>query len=290
MRMPFVKILAPLTGGRQDESLLANAFAAAKPFGAHVVGLFVRPDPAQGLPFYGDGASSLVVQEVMEAANEAGDIAAQSAKDALAKAAAAAGIPILAAMEKRQTATASFQEVQGNFADCVTRAARLSDFVVFGTLKEIERVGVTEAFEATLIEAGRPALLAGPAMTADFCDKVAIGWNDSLACAHAVAAALPFLARARTVEILTVRRNGEEAVPTGELKDYLMLHGVSAGERSVDAGPRAVGEVLLDSAAQSGAGLLVLGGYGHSRLREIFVSGVTKQVIAHADLPLFLVH
>jgi nucleotide-binding universal stress UspA family protein len=68
------------------------------------------------------------------------------------------------------------------------------------------------------------------------------------------------------------------------------MHGVNAGERLADAGNRVIGDVLLEEAIKSGAGLLVAGGYGHSRLREMFFSGVTRHVVSHAGMPLFLVH
>jgi nucleotide-binding universal stress UspA family protein len=70
----------------------------------------------------------------------------------------------------------------------------------------------------------------------------------------------------------------------------LALHGIDAVERVVAAGTRVVGDVLLEEAIKGGAGLLVAGGYGHSRLREMFFSGVTRHVVSHAGIPLFLVH
>ena len=74
------------------------------------------------------------------------------------------------------------------------------------------------------------------------------------------------------------------------MREYLALHGVNATERRVEAGERPVGEVLLESASSAGADLLVLGGYGHTRLRQMFFGGVTRHVVSHAELPLFLVH
>jgi len=107
---------------------------------------------------------------------------------------------------------------------------------------------------------------------------------------NAVTAALPFLKCAESVEILCVSRSKDEPIDSVELKEYLALQGVSATERHVEAGTRAVGDVLLEEAIKSGAGLLVAGGYGHSRLRELFFSGVTSHVVSHAGMPLFLVH
>jgi hypothetical protein len=71
--MAFVKILAPLTGGTRDAVVLASAFAAAKPFRAHVAALFVRPDATEAVPFFGDGVSATVVQEIADAAKVAAD-------------------------------------------------------------------------------------------------------------------------------------------------------------------------------------------------------------------------
>ena len=79
--MSYVKILAPLTGGSRDAIVLASAFAAAKPFNAHVVALFVRPDPAEAMPFYGEGVSGAMAQEIVDAAKEAADKAEQIARN-----------------------------------------------------------------------------------------------------------------------------------------------------------------------------------------------------------------
>jgi nucleotide-binding universal stress UspA family protein len=288
--MTIVKILAPLTGGPRDAVVLASAFAAAKPFHAHVVALFVRPDATEAVPFFGDGVSAQVVQEIAEAAKAAADAAIKLARASLEAAANTVGAEIIAAPAPSGSLSASFREVLGNFADQVTLAARLSDLVVFGPLKEGDRPGLTEAFEATLLETGRPVLLSANPAQPSFCKKIALAWNESVASAHAVTAALPFLKCAESVEILSVSRNQDEPIDSSELKTYLRLQGVTASERKVDAGTRVVGDVLLEEAIKSGAGLLVAGGYGHSRLREMFFSGVTRHVVSHAGMPLFLVH
>ncbi len=288
--MSFVKILAPLTGGARDAVVLASAFAAAKPFRAHVVALFVRPDATEAVPFFGEGVSATVVQEIADAAKVAADAAIKLARASLASSAQAAGATVVETIENRQTLTVSFREVLGNFADQVTLASRLSDLVVFGPLKEGDRPGLTEAFEATLLETGRPVLLTANAAPQSFCKRIALAWNESVASAHAVTAALPFLKCAESVEILCVSRSNYEPIESAELKEYLALQGISATERHVDAGTRAVGDMLLEEAIKGGAGLLVAGGYGHSRLRELFFSGVTSHVVSHAGMPLFLVH
>lgn len=288
--MSFVKILAPLTGGSRDAIVLASAFAAARPFGAHVAALFVRPDATEAVPFFGDGVSATVVQEIAEAAKVAADAAVKLARATLENTAKAAGVQIVDQQRKSETVTASFREVLGNFADQVTLASRLSDLVVFGPLREGDRPGLTEAFEATLLETGRPVLLSSNPAQPTFCKKIALAWNESVASAHAVTAALPFLKCAESIEILCVSRSQDEPIDSSELRTYLGLQGIEAAERVVEAGNRVVGDVLLEEAVKAKAGLLVAGGYGHSRLREMFFSGVTRHVVSHAEITLFLVH
>lgn len=288
--MAYVKILAPLTGGARDATVLASALAAAAPFKAHVVALFVRPDPSEAMPFFGEGVSGAMAQEIVDTAKEAADKASADARIALAAAARDAGAVVIDQPEKRDTVSISFREVQGNFADRVLLASRLSDLVVFGPLKESDNPGLAEAFEAALLETGRPVVLTGQTGPKNFARRVAIGWDGSNACARALLAAMPYLARAEAIELLTVRKPNTECESCDEAMAYLRLHGLSPTERNLDAGGRGIGEVLLEAAAQGNAGLLVLGGYGHKSLLQMFSGSVTKHVVDNAQMPLFLVH
>lgn len=288
--MAYVKILAPLTGGACDATILTSAFAAADPFKAHVVALFVRPDPAEAIPFFGEGVSGAMAQEIVDTAKEAADKASTEAHAAIAAAAKGFGAIVTGKPEKRDTVSVSFREVQGNFADRVTVASRLSDLVIFGPLKQSDRPGMAEAFEATLLETGRPVVLTGQTAPTNFARRIAIGWDGSGACARALLAAMPYLARADRIELLSVRKPNTECESCDEAREYLGLHGLACEERKFDAGSRGIGAVLLEAASQGGADLLVLGGYGHKSLLQMFFGGVTKHVVAHAELPLFLVH
>jgi nucleotide-binding universal stress UspA family protein len=286
----FAKILVPLTGAQRDQPVLAGAFAAAKLFAAHVEALFIRPDPVEAMPFYGEGMSSAVVQEIMDVSRTAASKASRQARAFLEAAARESDATITESPERGTDVTTSFREVEGNFSDQVTLAARLADLVVFGPAKEDDRPGLSDAFDTTLIETGRPVLLISGPATANFASKISIAWNASVASAHAISAALPFLAKARTVEILTVKRGSAAPGTTDDLVAYLKLHGIAASTRVVEGSGRPIADVLLDAAKSGGSGLLVAGGYGHSRLRDLFMTGVTKRVVAHAAIPCFLVH
>ncbi len=95
--MSLAKILAPLAGSPRDAIVLATAFAAARPFKAHVEALFVRPDPVESMPLYGESMSSAVVQEIMDVSKEAAGKASQSARKMLDAAAHEAQVTVVAA-------------------------------------------------------------------------------------------------------------------------------------------------------------------------------------------------
>ena len=78
--------------------------------------------------------------------------------------------------------------------------------------------------------------------------------------------------------------------PPAEVVAYLARHGIAAEARGFETGDRSVGETLLDEGREVGADLIVLGGYGHSRTRELVFGGVTQHVLVHADIPVLLAH
>lgn len=288
--MPIAKILAPVTGGTRDAAVLANAVEAARPFNAHVVAFFVRPDLSEALAFFTDGVSGVVVEEVVKATKDAGDEAARRIEAAIDSICIRSGISRVRHPARSNTVTLSLREVQGNFGDQLTAAARLSDLVVFGPIRDSDQAGLAEAFVQVLVETDRPVLRATDEAPKSFARRIAVGWDGKTAAAQAVSAAMPYLAKADTVEILSVQRPPLKAEATEGLKEYLSLHGVRSTERLIDPGAKRIGEVLLAAATEGNADLLVVGGYGRGRLRESLIGGVTRHVIAHAGLAVFMVH
>jgi len=278
-----------VTGGIRDEAVLRHAIAAAQPFNAHIVAIFVRPDLAEAIAFFSDGVSGAVVDEVISASRDASEEASRRVEETLAAVCAGEKVEIVPAPIRSDHVTLSFRQAEGNLSDQLTEAARLSDLVVFGPLQDGDKIGLADAFVQTLTETDRPALLATESPPANFAQRIAIGWDGKTAASQAVSAALPFLVRAQSVEILSVRRGAGAPQPTQGLREYLSLHGIEASERIIDRESRSTGEVLLD-AATGAADLLVVGGYGHSRIRESLIGGVTRHVIAYAKLPVFMVH
>jgi nucleotide-binding universal stress UspA family protein len=288
--MPIAKILAPVTGGARDAAVLANAIEAAKPFNAHVMAFFVRPDLSEALAFFTDGVSGVVVEEVVKATKDAGDEAAKRIEAVIDTICAGASVARVRRPARSSAVTLSLREVQGNFGDQLTAEARLSDLVVFGPIRENDQAGLAEAFVQVLVETDRPVLRATDEAPKSFARRIAIGWDGKTAAAQAVSAAIPYLAKADSVEILSVQRPPLKPEATEGLKEYLALHGVRSTERLIDPGTKRIGEALLGAAGEGNADLLVIGGYGRGRLRESLIGGVTRHVIAHAGLAIFMVH
>ena len=288
--MAFRKILVPLTGAASDGVALASAFAVARPFNGHVQALFVVPDPREAVPFVGMPVAPEVVQQLIDNAESIAQAARKAARANLNAMAKDAKVPVLDAPATDSSVTCSLREMQGGFLSEVVQAARLCDLVVFGPATLEGGPDISAAFIETLTEGERPVLLAPEKPVAGLKGKAVIGWDGSGAAANALSAALPLLHQADAVEVLSVQTASRDTGSLAEAIEYLSLHGVVATPRVVDPGEATPGAVLLREAAKDEASLLVLGGYGHSRLLETLFGGTTVHVTAHATLPLFMVH
>lgn len=288
--MAFKKILVPLTGADSDRTALVCAFAAAAPFDGHVQALFVFPDPQSSVPFTGMPVSPEVVQQIIDSADSIAREGRAHARANLDAAAREANVAVLDAPAIGRGVTCSFREVEGGFTAGVRDAARLSDLVVFGPSAAQGGPDIGGAFIETLTHGGRPVLLAPQEAVEDLVPKIVVGWDASAVAAHAISAAMPLLACAGTVELFMVGERANGTVSPDDALEYLSLHGIEARPRIFDAGHASPGEVLLREADAAGATLLVLGGYGHSRLFETLFGGTTVHAAAHSTLPLFMVH
>jgi nucleotide-binding universal stress UspA family protein len=288
--MAYRKILVPLLGNERDAHVLNAAFGVAKAFGSHVAGVYVKPDPAEVLPYLGEGISAGVIQEIMDASQEASKLAAASARAALDQAAKAAGVSVQPSAQAGVGVGGSFHVREGLAEEVIAEEARLADLVLFASPADARDAAMRATLEAALINGRKPLLLvprdAGKIAGA----KIAVGWDGGAAAAHAVSSAMPLLKQAEAVEILNVTSGPIDTVQMDRLRDYLRLHGVNPVEHGINPGSQGTASALLDGAKRSGAGLLVIGGYGHSRLREMVLGGVTRHVFTNATMPVFMAH
>ncbi|MDO9337237.1 MAG: universal stress protein [Caulobacter sp.] len=179
------------------------------------------------------------------------------------------------------------------------RPARLAELARTHDLCVIPYVGEvasqTAFAEAVVFGAGRPVLIfrgrAGRIRPGGF-RKVLVAWDGGRAASRAVADAMPVLIQAEEVRILTVLGDKPSAVGRGAdaLMAHLALHGVSAEAEDYTAAGRGAGKILEQVADERGFDLLVMGAYGHSRLREFLLGGATQYILTAPPVPVLMSH
>lgn len=180
-------------------------------------------------------------------------------------------------------------------ADVLVGHARLRDLTIV-PVGEGEYVDIGDWYvEEIIFESGRPTLITPKAANqrgAFTLNTVVVAWDFSRPAARAVADAIPILAMAKRVYVVTV--TGDKVINTmrsgAELAKHLTSHGVAVELDTVDATGRSIGDALDSYVASREADLLVMGAYGHSRIRDFILGGATKGMLARPPLPIFLSH
>lgn len=289
--MTFKTILAPVAGAARDDLTLAAALTMARDFDAHVEALFVRLPASASVPMIGEGVSGAVIEQLMNAAEEEWSRRETTARQAFERAVGEFDVPLHEEPPGPISATAAWREVSGNEDDAVAVAGHLSDLIVLGHQRgDAEDVQLTLTLEAALFQGSRPVLLAPSVPGRRIGGVVAIAWNGSAEAARAVAGAMPILEKADAVHILTAATRKTDLSAAESLADYLAWHGILAATKPVELIEASVGAALLMTAEDLGADLLVMGGYTHSRLRQLILGGVTKHMLGHAEMPILMNH
>jgi nucleotide-binding universal stress UspA family protein len=151
-----------------------------------------------------------------------------------------------------------------------------------------------DIIEASLFQSGRP-LIVVPYIQKDGLklDHVVCCWDGSRAAARAINDALPLLVKATTVDLLIVRNektSDHNVIRGAEMATHLARHGVKVGIETVPAADIDVASIILSYAADNAASLIVMGGYGHARLREVVLGGVTRDMLKSMTVPVFISH
>ena len=281
-------ILVPLSGTVGDRTALETALAVASHFKAHLETLFVAPDPRESAVVLGDGLSTLMVEDIIAASRSAWDERRREARRSFEAAVAGRGLREVAGPEPGG-GTVRWREVTGRTEEKLIAEARLADLLVFARSADRSDAHETQGRESALLQSGRPVLLASTP-PATLGRTVAVAWNGRLEAARAVTAAMPFLAAADQVHILTLRAGHATGSEGARLAEALAWHGIAATATAIvpESGPPF--GALMRQATDLGSDLLVMGGYGHSRLQEMILGGATRYVLTHDGPPVLLVH
>ncbi len=276
--MTIRTILATMHADVDPAPQLGAALQLAHRLSATIEALYVRPNAATEIAAVPDVMALYSVSfEALE--QEGRKRAAQARERYEAWRSAQPGMP--------QPTT--WSEHEGFLEAILERHGRLADLLVLhhpdARAPETER-----AFDAAVFGSGRPCLLVREQVPDALLRHVVVAWNGSLEGTRAIAGAMPLLEAAGRVSIFSAPRPDGEDGAGGELARALTRHGIGAHEIPTAEATGPVGAAFLQAAAATGATLLVMGAYTHSRVRPTLLGGVTRHVLAHATVPVLMAH
>lgn len=273
----YASILVPIDEHPEAAGSLDTACRLAAAFGAHLEGVAIVPPLATPLRLRPrQSAAALMKKEWARDKVEAR--AAAKRFEARARKAGVASVGAIVAEGEEPAALGS--------------RARLADLVVLPRPGE-DDIGVLGGHhvESTLLAVGRPVLLVpGPAPAAIFPYKALVAWNGSRESARALTDALPLLARAKSVTVLTCGPAGSAPAHGAAAVTYLSRHGIKAQAVHAVTEDHRVGDAILARAKKLGADLVVMGAYGRARFAEFVLGGATRAVLSRAGTCVLMSH
>jgi nucleotide-binding universal stress UspA family protein len=272
-------VMVHLDGTAADDARLAAVDTIADRFESRVIGLFVNMLPLLA-PEEEDGIGAARSVELVRLAREAGYRMETKLTQRLA-------------LLQKPVELRRFDSLAGGIADIAAREARTADtFVALrpnGAAREPEHL-----VEGVLFESGRHLFLVPRRKAGKTAfDHILVAWNGSRESARALAEALPYLHQARAVTVVVVDDEPPvEARATEGVAavDHLKQHGIDAVLHHARARKADIGATLIAVAKDREADLIVMGGYGHSRLREWLLGGTTYELLHAAPVPLLVAH
>jgi nucleotide-binding universal stress UspA family protein len=255
------------------------ALSLASAFGAHIVGIAFAFDPVIPVSVMGGISADLI-----DAQRSENETAAKSAMDRFAQAARAGGV---SAETRLVNATLT------GAADMFAQAARRFDIAVV-TQPGRDKIAAEELIaETALFNSGRPVVVVPYTQQAGLkLDRTVLCWDGSRAATRAIGDAMPLLERAGSVEILVVATDKakRQATPGAGLRDHLVRHGLNPEIKRMPGTDIDVPSTILSYVAHNAVDFIVMGGYGHSRLREFILGGVTRSMLKAMTVPTLMSH
>ncbi|MDO8290295.1 MAG: universal stress protein [Parvibaculum sp.] len=292
----FKSIFIPTTEFESGPAALETALLVARIFDGHLDCGHVHPDPAQiltdaaGFGFGMMAPAGFVVGDIVAVIEEGDRKRTERSKkifDAFCK---RENLEHVNTPPCPHAPTIAWHEFSGREIDILTSQTRVHDLTVMGHPSLGEGMP-RDIAGALLTGGGRPLLLAPEKTPSQIGQTIAIAWKDSPECARAVAAAMPFLVRARQVVLLSIAEHGKVAIDSVEaLAKNLRWHNINIQVRYMANDCGTVQDTIIKMSKDEKADMLVMGGYGHSRMREFIFGGVTRRMLAGVELPVFMVH
>lgn len=276
MRIKDVTLL--LDQARADAPATGLAIDLAAKLSAHLSGVALAVDPVvPGFVF------APMPVEVFESAREAAVGSARAAAERFEAEAARAGV----SREGR------FGEVlMGGLPEVFLQSARTTDVVVIGQADPDRPEPMREQLiETALFDGGALVLLVPYIATPAFSTKnVMIAWDGSATAARAIRLSLPILALAEKLTVVMVGAPKTAGMPGADVATWLARHGLKVEVEQVPAAATGVADALLNHVSDRGFDLVVMGGYGHSRMREFILGGATRDMLRSMTVPVLMAH
>lgn len=272
-------IVVNLSSGGERDSAADFAISIATTFNAHLAGIAFAYEPVIPATIMGG-----IPTEIIESQRDESMKWAQGALGGFEAAARTAAISSESRIVDASLAGA---------ADLFAQIARRFDIAVVGQAEKKSASPTDLIIEGALFESGRPVIVVPYIQTGGIkLDKVVIAWDGSRQAARAIADSIPFLERAKDIEILIVRGERGKAYQTrgAVMSQHLQRHGFKVTVNQItnpEADPQST---ILSHIADTGTDFLVMGGYGHSRLREFILGGVTRSMLASMTIPVLMSH
>jgi len=255
------------------------AISAAEAFGAHVLGIAVSYEPV--IPGTVMGG---IPPEIIESQRSESNKKASTAVSSFEQAVKRTGVS-----GETRTISASISGA----ADQIGRIGRRFDLVIVGQPERQKSLPDEVVDEGVLFESGRPVIFVPYIQKGGMkLDRIMVCWDGSRAAARAVADAMPFLKKAKQVEVVIVadKAGKKDEVPGADLGQHLARHGLKVDVKRITSPDIDVPSTILSYAADSSADMIVMGGYGHSRLREFILGGATRGLLEAMTVPVLMSH
>ena len=271
-------VVVNLSGRAPLDFAADYATSIAATFVAHVTGIAFLYEPV--IP---DGTLGGVPVDLIELQREENS---KIARDAISR--FEAGVKKAGVASETRQLDATF----GGAATLFAQVARRFDISVVAQAQREQGATDELIIEGALFESGRPVIVVPYIQKSGLTlERVLACWDGGRTAARAIADAMPFLERAKAVDLVIVAEERKNDEITGvRMSEHLTRHGVAVSVKRIAKGDLAVQDVILSYAADSGADFMVMGGYGHSRLREFILGGVTRGILNSMTVPVLMSH
>ncbi len=278
--MAYKSILTILTDPAEVASVMAQVVPFATQAGAHLDALCLGIDRTQ-TGYYFAGATALMHDETLVFAQSEATEIEHAARDYLGKTDLSWGVEALVVQAP-------------SVGGVVSRRARYADLVMLPKPYGGEQLPDAPIIvESAMFQGNAPVIVLSGSAPQAAPGKVVVAWNESTEAMASIRRALPLLVHASSVSICIVApdRHAEGAADPGmELCTMLTRHGAKVEVAILPQTLQRVSQVIARHVADQNADMLVMGAYGHSRFREAILGGATRNMLEHADVPVFMAH